>query len=467
MTPEPTFFFYDLETSGRDFRRHRIMQFAGRRTTLNLEPIGEPVDLVIKLADDILPEPEATLITGITPQSTQNGLTEAELVKYLHTTILTPGTIMTGFNSVRFDDEYLRFTFYRCFYDAYAWAWKDGRSRWDLLDVVRMTRALRPQGITWPVDEAGDPSNKLTSLTTANKVEHLKAHDAMSDVDALIAVARLVKEAQPKLWQYLLNLRAKAAVASVIKPEQPEPFVYTSGMYGKEHDFTSVAVVIGEERGGCYYVYDLRHDPTPFLTLTPDELRERIFSKRSELEAANLIRLPVKQLTVNKCPAVAPLATLTPDAADRLHLSLDTIKQHLAVLQQSDLPARIAQAYRSDRTFEPGDPDGALYGGFVADDAATTQVRAATALTIGSLQPNFSDSRLPELFLRYKGRNFPDQLSDDDRSKWEAYRAQRVMADIEPWSNTLQDRYATATSAEQVLLTDLQLWAESIYPTEF
>jgi exodeoxyribonuclease-1 len=385
----------------------------------------------------------------------------------LHSEILTPGTIMTGFNSVRFDDEYLRFTFYRNFHNPYAWAWKDGRSRWDLLDVVRFTRALRPEGIMWPRDTNDDPTNTLVELAHANGLDHFKAHDALSDVEALMGLARVIRQAQPRLWQYLLNLRGKDAVATVIKPYAPEPFVYANGMYGREHDFTTVGVVIGEERTGTYYVYDLRHDPAPFVGLSPAELARRLFTKREELEAAGLARLPVKTLSTNKCPAVAPLSTLTPEAAARLHLDAAAIQAHWRVLQASGLPAAVAAAYRAQAPHAPiEDPDGAHYSGYVNDDAACAHVRAAPELTIGSINPGFSDPRLPELFLRYKGRNFPGALSDADRARWEACRSQRIMADIEPWSNELQDRYASATPAEQLLLTDLQLWAESVYPTE-
>ena len=149
-----TFFFYDLETSGLSARSDRIMQFAGQRTDMDLRPIGEPYNVLIALSDDTLPSPEALMVTGITPQKTvDEGYTEAQFVRMLTEEICTPGTIMTGFNSVRFDDEFMRHLLWRNFYDPYEWAWRDGRSRWDLLDVVRMTRALRPEGIEWPVDD--------------------------------------------------------------------------------------------------------------------------------------------------------------------------------------------------------------------------------------------------------------------------------------------------------------------------
>ncbi|QQR52141.1 exodeoxyribonuclease I [bacterium] len=467
MPHQPSFFFYDLETSGTDCRRQRIMQFAGQRTTLDLEPIGEPVNWLVRLADDVLPEIEATLITGITPQSTQDGITEAELVKRLQEQVLTPDTIVTGYNNIRFDDEFIRFTLYRNFADAYAWAYKDGRSRWDLLDVVRMMRALRPQGLTWPTDDTGKPTNRLENLAQANGLDHLKAHDALSDVQALIGLARLIQQAQPKFWQYALKLRHKATVEDMIKPLSPEPFIYTNGMYGHEHDSTTAAVIIGQDRPGTYFIYDLRVDPKPFMDLSPEDLQVRLFSKSQELAATGVSRVPVKTLSTNRCPAVAPLATLTDEAASRLELDKQTIQTHWQTLRGSQLPANIAAAFQLQTPFPATDDvDGALYNGFLNDDAACNQVRTATSQTIATLAPPFTDERLPELFLRYKGRNFPQSLSDEDRSQWETYRASRIMADIEPWSTALAAAYDDADDAGKSLLTDLQLWAESIYPAE-
>src|SRR3989344_5067621 len=161
--------FYDLETSGFNPREQRIMQFAGQRTEMQLKPIGEPFNYLIKMTEDILPDPDAVLLTGITPQSTiADGITEVAFLKIFAHEISIPGTVFVGFNSIRFDDEFIRFLHYRNFYDAYEWHWADGRGRWDMLDVVRMTRALRPDGIKWPFDSSGVPANRLELLTAIN-----------------------------------------------------------------------------------------------------------------------------------------------------------------------------------------------------------------------------------------------------------------------------------------------------------
>ena len=194
-----TFFFYDLETSGLNPREDRIMQFAGQRTDMDLNLVGEPVNILVKMSEDALPSPGAIMVTKITPQDTlRDGISEAEFARLAVEEIFIPNTIAVGYNTVRFDDEFMRALLWRNFHEPYEWEWKDGRSRWDILDVVRLTRALRPEGINWPVREDGVATNRLELITKLNDVSHEHAHDALSDVYATIAVARLIKEKQPK-----------------------------------------------------------------------------------------------------------------------------------------------------------------------------------------------------------------------------------------------------------------------------
>ena len=336
-----SFFFYDLETSGINSRQARIMQFAGIRTDLNLKPIGEPENILIKLTPDILPDPEAILITGITPQQTlAEGITEAEFLRHFTENIATPGTVFLGFNTVRFDDEFMRCLHYRNFYDAYEWQWQDGKSRWDLLDVVRMTRALRPEGIKWPFDVNGKPTNRLELLTGLNGLSHEHAHDALSDVYATIEVARMIRNKQPKLFDYLYSMRDKRKVADLVDAEQP--FVYTSGQYSSEYEKTAVVVKLCDppKKQGAL-VFDLRFDPLQYKDLTPEQLAEAWKWKKDSTEP----RLPVKTLQYNKCPAVAPLGVLDDASRERIQIDLQTIQKNLKALQSMpDFAQKICKA---------------------------------------------------------------------------------------------------------------------------
>jgi exodeoxyribonuclease-1 len=325
-----SFYFYDLETSGFNPRAARIMQFAGQRTDMDLNPVGSPDNILIKITPDTLPDPDAILVTGITPQQTlTDGITEAEFTKYLTGEVCTPGTVMVGFNNVRFDDEFIRHTLYRNFYDAYEWHWKDGCSRWDMLDVVRMTRALRPEGIEWPFAPDGAPTNRLEFLTSVNKLDHESAHDALSDVNATIAVAKLVKSKQPKLYDYLLTMRDKKKVAALV--EKNEPIVYTSGKYPSEYEKTTVAVMVARHPDkGAALMYDLRVDPDGFTNLDSKKLA-KLWSKWGK----DVPYFPVKTLAYNKCPAIAPLAVLDEKSAERIKVDLKIINANLAKLKSA------------------------------------------------------------------------------------------------------------------------------------
>lgn len=467
-----TFFFYDLETSGLDPRSSRIMQFAGIRTDMDFNPIGEPYNVLVKLNDDTLPSPEALMVTGITPQQTQvDGYTEAEFAQLMAEEICTPETIAVGFNNIRFDDEFVRALFWRTFRDPYEWCWKDGRSRWDLLDVVRMTRALRPEGIIWPVVD-GKATNRLELLTKENGIDHFKAHDALSDVEALIAVTRLIKEKQPQLYQYLLDMRDKKKVMKMVNLEDKQPFVYTSGRYDAEHDKTTVSFPLAPGRNGNVTVYDLRYDPTDLINLSLDELKKKMFATWEERKADGFVKLPVKELQYNRAPAVAPLGVLEQaDGWNRIHLSKAIIEKHRNILLGAPhFAENIRTLFESRPAFKKAtDPEAQLYDGFVGDrdKLRMETVRNANARELADFHPDFTDERLAPLLLHYKARNYPKSLGDDEAKTWEAWRAKRIMGDLPGFMKSLQKLSATeANENKQFVLQELQLWAESIMPAD-
>lgn len=474
-----TLYFYDLETSGFNPRSARIMQFAGQRTDMDLKPIGEPDNVLLKLTPDVLPDPDAVLITGITPQQTLlDGITEAEFLRYFTDSIATPDTIFVGYNTVRFDDEFMRYTLYRNFYDAYEWQWKDSKSRWDILDVVRMTRALRPDGIQWPVGPDGKAVNKLEPIAAINKLDHEKAHDALSDVYATIAVANLIKTKQPKLFEYLLAMRDKKKVESLVG--QSAPFVYTSGRFDSSNEKTTIAVTVAPHpsQKGSVYVYDLRHDPTPFKDMSPADLAKLLAKFRFE---EGELRLPVKQLQYNKCPAVAPLAVLQDEDRQRLNIDTQQIEKNLAALAaMGDFSNRLEEAVRitekqKQTTFmaDVKDVDAQLYDGFFndADKTKMRVVRAADENGLADLHLDFADPRLDSLLFLYKARQFPRSLSADEQSKWALYRSERLLqGDAESrmakYMNRIQElSQRTELNQSQVYaLEELKLYGESIMP---
>ncbi len=339
-----TFYFFDLETTGLDPRSQRIVQFAGQRTNSQLEPLGEPHNFLLKVPKDVLPSAETTFITGITPQAAnRDGLTEAEFLHIFHKEIATANTCTLGFNTMRFDSDFIRFTNYRNFYDPYEWEWRDGRSKWDLLDVLRMTSALRPGEIKWPRSQEGKPSYKLEDFAKANGLSHIKAHDAMSDVIATIEAARVVHQAQPKLWDYLLDLRDKNKVRELLNLDSPRVLVHSSGQLSSEFLATTLVYPICTPKKDTVYVYDLRFDPTPFIDLSAEELSKKLFLSREEAESNP--RLPVKGVHLNKSPALAPVSVLDADSEARIGLSLQQAESNLKVLKNApDFGDRLLRA---------------------------------------------------------------------------------------------------------------------------
>ena len=465
-----TFFFYDLETSGLNPRQDRIMQFAGQRTDMNLEPIGEPYNLLVTLNDDTLPSPDALMVTGITPQKTvEEGYSEAQFARMLNEDIFTPETIAVGFNNIRFDDEFIRHVLWRNFHDPYEWSWKDGRSRWDLLDVVRLTRALRPEGINWPLDDKGGPSNRLELITSANGIAHENAHDALADVTALIAVTKLIKQKQPQLYDYLLKMRDKKLVQRLVNVDDKKPFVYASGRYDKEFAKTTVAFPLTTSRNGGVVVYDLRYDPTPFVELDTNELAAKIFASWEERQAEDFVKLPVKELQYNRCPAVAPLGVLEQgDGWQKISLSAETIQQHQHILlKHPDFAEKLRSIFENKPAFKKlPDPEAQLYDGFLndRDRLRVEAVRNADERELADFHPGFQDERLTPLLLHYKARNFPRSLSEDDLAQWEIWRAQRLQAQLSGFMTALRRLAPTETDEQQFILQELQLWAEAVLP---
>lgn len=468
-----TFFFYDLETSGLNPRDARVMQFAGIRTDMDLNQIGEPYNILVKLNDDVLPSPEALMVTGITPQQTlSDGINEAKFAKVLANEVFTPDTIAIGFNNIRFDDEFIRHLFWRNFYDPYEWSWKDGRSRWDLLDVVRMTRALRPEGIEWPVDGKGVATNRLELITKANGLNHIKAHDALSDVEALISVTKLIKEKQPQLYEYLLKMRDKNEIKKLVNLDNKQPFVYVSGRFDAEFNKATIAFPLTTGKNGNIVIYDLRYDPTPFVKLSQKDLAKKFFATWEERQEDDFQKLPVKEMQYNHAPAVAPLGVLSQgEGWKKISLSEDIItKNKTVLLSHPEFAENIRSIFENREEFQKSpDPEAQLYDGFVpdVDKIRIEAVRNADERKLADFHPNFIDERLSELLLHYKARNYPNSLAEDEAEAWEDWRSKKIAKDLPAFIKSIQKLSKSTTDENKIyILQELQLWAESVAPAD-
>jgi len=456
-----TLYWHDYETFGLDPARDRPVQFAGIRTDENLNIISEPLNLMARPAADSLPHPISSLITGITPQQAlEQGLPEAEFIARILAELSQPGTCGVGYNSLRFDDEVTRNTLYRNLYSPYDREWQNGNSRWDIIDMVRACHDLRPEGIAWPRrTDAARPSFRLEELTVANGIAHEQAHDALSDVYATLAIAKLIREKQPRLYDFLYRLRRKKEVLKHIDLKDMTPLLHTSGMYGSDHGNTRLVVPVAAHptNGNSIIVFDLAQSPDLLLDLGAKTLRERLYTANEDLPDA-VERPALKQILVNKCPAIAPTSTLTGDAAKRLRIDLITCMRNRQTLlhARKAIQQKIAKIFEP-REFEPvTDPDLMLYaGGFFndSDRALMNAIHATDPHELGTQSWSFADTRLPEMLFRYRARNYPETLSTDEQAQWLEHCRARLV-DGESGHFTLTDFHAAVAQLRSEIAVD-------------
>ncbi|PXV60557.1 Exodeoxyribonuclease I subunit C [Dyella jiangningensis] len=471
-----TFFWHDYETFGADPWRDRPVQFAGIRTTMDLEIVGEPVMFFGKPPREMPPHPEACLITGITPQQAEReGCLEADFAARVHEQLAQPGTCGVGYNSLRFDDEVSRQLFYRNMFEPYGREWESGNSRWDLIDLVRMCQALRPEGIEWPKREDGTPSFKLEHLAAANHLKQERAHDALSDVYALIDLARLIRVRQPRLWDWHFNLRKKQRVFEMLDVVAMTPVVHVSSRYpASRHRLTVIAPLAAHpSRPAEIIVYDLASDPSDLLALDEDEIADRIFTPRADLPEG-VERIPLRTVRANRAPALAPLSTLKGVDLDRLQINLERMQAHRDMLASADgLAAKLRRVFqRAADLPPPADPELALYGGFLpdADKRLLADIRATPPEQLGQRSFPFRDPRYPELLFRYRARNWPETLSLDEQARWQAFCRDRLTRPTPLTNLTLDDYFARIAELrgddlpqeKLAVLDHLQAWGEML-----
>lgn len=435
MTNDPTtsFYWYDFETWGVDPKQDYPCQFAGIRTDLDFNVIGDPLNLYCCIPNDYLPHPQACLITGITPQLTQQkGLIEPDFIRRIDNELTVPNTCTLGYNSLRFDDEVLRFTYYRNFYDPYAREWQNNNSRWDLIDVVRATYAVRPDGIEWPLNDNGYVSFKLEALTQANGLLHANAHDALSDVYATIALAKRVKQAQPKFFNYLFENRKKHALLPLINLYQQKPLLHVSSKLPAQNGCCTWVLPLGfhPKNNNAVICIDLNQDISPLLNETAQTLHERLYVNHETLANNNLLPVPIKLVHLNKCPILLPAGSITPDRAEQLNLDLARCQANLnEIKEQPELGDKLVSVFEFETAFDEQDAEHALYsGGFfsAADKALMEQLRQDLERNINK-QWQFDDKRLSTLLFRLRARYFADDLVYDEQIKWQQHRQQKLV----------------------------------------
>jgi exodeoxyribonuclease-1 len=433
MTSEQTFLWHDYETFGANSRLDRPAQFAAIRTNVQLEPVGESINWYCQPPRDVLPHPIASLITGITPQEAlRKGCIEAEFAEKIHAEMMEPGTCTAGYNSIHFDDEFSRNLFYRNFHDAYEREYKNGNSRWDLIDLVRMCYALRPGDIEWPEHEPGKPSFKLEHLSEANHIEHVGAHEALSDVMATIGLARLVKTQQPRLYDWALKMRNQHQVMKLLSPAEPVPLLHTSSRIPARRGCTTLVLPLSiyPDRKKSVIVYDLMTDPEPILSLSAEDISDRLFTPASDLPEG-VERIALKAIHSNHVPMVAPAGTLKGVDCRRIGLDPERCYENARKLKAAlpQLRNKVMEVFKPYPGGTDTDPDHMIYsGGFFSghDRRLMQHIHRTKTDQLAALNLPFEDSRLPEMLFRYRARNFPETLDQGESRRWQRERMQRL-----------------------------------------
>ncbi len=471
---EASFLWHDYETTGIDSRRDRVLQFAGIRTTLDLEPVGEAVSIFCRPPRDALPSPQACLVTGISPQQAQReGLAEAEFVARVHEELARPGTCGVGYNSLRFDDEFTRQMLYRNFHDPYAREWQQGNSRWDLIDLARMCYALRPEGMTWPTREDGAPSFRLEDLCAANGIEQQRAHDALSDVQALIGLARLIRARQPRLWNWYFDLRRKRRALELLDLVHKPALLHVSSRYPATQGCLSMIVPLAQHprRANEIIVYDLAANPVDLIMLDARDIADRVFTPRADLPE-DVERIPLRTIHANRSPALAPLSVL--DGVDTARIGLDAQRCHVhrkELLAADGIAAKVQAVFAEASDFPPPeDVELALYSGFPSDaDRRLLDAVRATPPDKLDRDFGFADPRYAELLFRYRARNWPDTLTPAEHRRWDDFRRQRLGHESALTTLTLARYFAelkalreTEPAARQPLLDQLEQWGREL-----
>jgi exodeoxyribonuclease-1 len=484
-----SFLWHDYETFGAQPLVDRPVQFAALRTDARLQPMGDPVVMYCAPADDVLPHPAACLITGITPQlARERGIPEAEFAAAVLAEMTPPGTCSAGYNSIRFDDVVTRSLLYRNLRDPYEREWKNGNSRWDLIDLMRMCYALRPQGIEWPMVERDPdaglvPSFRLEDLTRANNIAHVGAHDALADVNATIALARLVRDRQPKLFDWALGMRDAKAAMKLLDPVEAQPVLHSSSRIPAARGCTTLELPLAvmPDRPKSVVVFDLMADPTNLIEGSPEDIADRVFTPTADLPEG-ISRLPLKLVHSNHVPMLAPAATLKDVDTARIGLDPELCLRHASQMR-AHLPAIRAKVIavfsrgydddsRDEGEVSTSDPDLMLYsGGFLTDHDRflLRKVLEVPPAKLPGHSWSFNDARLPLMVFRYRARNFPETLGLREAEAWEKDRCQRLFQPADSRQLAYSDYLQLLTEYRQMhagepraqrILDALQAWPE-------
>jgi len=410
-----TFLFYDVETSGLNPAFDQILTFACIRTDLSLTEISREL-ITIQLRRDIVPSPHAFITHCLTIDELKHGITEYQAAQQIHKLFNTPGTISFGYNSLGFDDEFLRFLFYRNLLDPYSHQYANQCSRMDMLPVTALFRVFCDHVMNWPHLEDGRSSLKLERISDENQFTTSgRAHEAMNDVEAVIELARIFSR-EKDIWAYALDFFNKTKDVLRINALKKEirvgnkPFricLMVSASFGPKNNYLAPVLHVGESLPYKNQSLWLRLD------------REGVFKKNEESgiydlfvirkrPADELIVLPYLDRFIRKLPLA----------------SQQTSRENLEKIQSDpDLFFKTIQYHLEYKypVIPDMDPDAALYQSGFFSSSEKKEISKFHG-TKNSEKPivceSFTSIRVKTLARRILSRNFEDLFPIHSNSEY-------------------------------------------------
>lgn len=409
-----TFLFYDIETTGLHKAFDQVLQFAAIRTDLELNELTRH-ELIVKLNPDTIPSPAAMITHHMRLADIAKGISEFDAIKQIHQWLNYPGTISVGYNTLGFDDEFLRFSFFRNLLPPYTHQYANDCGRMDLYPITVMYSLFKRSILEWP------EKLKLEQLNTLNQLSEGRAHHAMVDVEATLALAkRFFKERE--MWDYLVGYFNKNTDNERTQSLKTEIALLFDGIFGTDKNYHCPVLYIGNHEHYKNQSLWLRLDTTRWETLEkisekPHEFTRVIFKKPGE---PNFV-LPLKE------------RFLTHLAKERLELA----EQNRAWLNNNpEIFQQIIQYYKNYQyTAHPEtDVNASLYlNGFwsAAEENTCRAFHKATPFEKRDLVRQITNPRLKALALRILGRHFQEHMTNEQNQEFSNYLSHENIFDYQ------------------------------------
>ena len=263
------FVFYDFETSSSNKYWGQIIQIGAILTNDNLDELDR-FDARCRLSPGIIPEAMALIVNKTSPTMLKkSNLSHYEMIRQFVDILKKWGkATYIGFNSIEFDEEFLRSTLFQTLEYPYITS-TNGNTRGDMLSLARAANLYYPKTLKNSVNEKGNDVYKLDQMAPLNGIDHGDAHSAIGDVIATLGIAKIIAKKAPNVWKASLKTLDKNATLDLIKKETL--FCTNEYFYGKSRPYIQT-FVCQHPQYQWPLCFDLRHDPNIYLNMPTQEL---------------------------------------------------------------------------------------------------------------------------------------------------------------------------------------------------